>query len=845
ALHHWALDILVFATGYAIFSRADASSWFVASLPALLAFDLLAIRRKPLLEALTRSRIYLRFATTLVLLTTSVLVFYPAMAHFEERIIRQFVETSVASAVIHHGDSQLFVLQETLEAIDRMEAAGQLRLPEKANVAYQIWSGSDLAVSSLSSSVEVYDEDGVLLSRFALNLSPDLSRDQLSEPPPQQWIIEEVSHPGEPHRPHLLQARRAISDGEGGRWDFQVRLLADWSNLPFITTPNPYIDLFRSPQTEAPLPFSGRELALYVFDLDGSPIFRSSESLLTLDAEPPHETAKGRRWMERELDGRPHHVLAFSDSQHLFALSYPAKPSLAYAAEVAGWTLLSALVAATLLLGAILIGTAGEPMSLRPRDIWTEVGVSFYGKLLVAFIFLALLPIVALAFVVRGVVIQQLETDVERAGLAQAQVVERFVQEFLTYQRLDPNERGVAAVTDPVLEWVGSLVGADVDLYRHGALVATSKRELFDSGLLSTRAVPGVYRRIVLDRVNHAFHRESVGRFHYLVVSVPIVVEPWGEPGVLSMPLASRQREIDRNVTSLNRTVLLVALCFCLAAAVLAYSLARRIAEPINTLTRATRHVAQGDFAISLRPQSRDEIGTLFDSFNQMTSDLQRQRRDLERTKKLEAWAEMARQIAHEVKNPLTPIQLSTEHLRRVADDPQVDFKKLLKDCTETILQQVRTLRQISMEFSTFASSTSLHPEPTDFGRLVAEVLEPYRRTPSRNVQVTLDVAPELPPIAVDRRLMQRTLVNLLENALHALNGEGRVSVTVRAARSSGRQWVEVVVSDDGPGIDPELREHVFEPYFSTRAAGTGLGLAIARKTVEEHGGTISLESEE
>jgi two-component system nitrogen regulation sensor histidine kinase NtrY len=261
-------------------------------------------------------------------------------------------------------------------------------------------------------------------------------------------------------------------------------------------------------------------------------------------------------------------------------------------------------------------------------------------------------------------------------------------------------------------------------------------------------------------------------------------------------------------------------------------------------LTAATHRVALGDFDVSIHPPSGDEIGALSASFNQMTSDLKQQRKDLERTKKLEAWAEMARQVAHDVKNPLTPIQLSTEHLLRVYGDPQVDFKEVLKECSDTIFQQVRALRQISMEFNTFASPSKLERESTDFGRLVDETIGPYRKAPPPGVTVTIDVAPDIPPLVLDRRLIQRTLINVLENAFHAMNGGGQVVVTVSPTRWDGKDWVEVAVSDTGVGIDPELKERIFEPYFSTRVTGTGLGLAIARKAVEEHGGTIFLESE-
>jgi nitrogen fixation/metabolism regulation signal transduction histidine kinase len=398
---------------------------------------------------------------------------------------------------------------------------------------------------------------------------------------------------------------------------------------------------------------------------------------------------------------------------------------------------------------------------------------------------------------------------------------------------------GTAPLTDALMERVSSLAGVDVDLYLGGELLATSKPELVASGLVESRAAPVAQREIVVERRSHSWHRESVGAFPYLVVSVPITLEPWTEPGILSIPLASRQFEIDRRTASLNQMLLLAAIAFSIAAAGLAYFLARSIAGPIHELTEATHAVAGGSLDVSLETSSRDEIGALFASFNQMTEDLKRQRDDLEKSKKLEAWAEMARQVAHEVKNPLTPIQLSTEHLLRVYGDPQVDFEKVLKECAETILQQVKTLRQISMEFSSFASPGPLLLEETDLPSLVKETVGPYRQSAPAGVEVRMHFEPALPEAKVDRRLLKRTLVNLLENALHALNGKGFIEV--RVERTAGA--LRLVVRDNGVGIEPEVKNRVFEPYFSTRAAGTGLGLAIARKVIEDHGGTISLES--
>jgi nitrogen fixation/metabolism regulation signal transduction histidine kinase len=840
-LQCWGVDLLVLAAAWIALSPTSISDWIAPSLFPLLTLDLLVFLRIVIRDRLQRGALYERFAVGLAMLVLTTLSYYPAIALFENKATRQFVESTVARAVVHHGDSRQYVLMETLETIDRMEFAGRLSLPERADLAFQVWSRSGLSMSAMNSSVEIYDEAGGLVSQFALNFpSSELEWHQPDEPDEGDWIIWEDPYPGE-SRPLVINARRAMEGADGELWDVRVRLVADWSNLPFVSTPNPYIDVFRSPGTEPTLPSPHAELTLHVFESDGRPIFQSSRIELTVDSEILRRAREEQLWVHTPVDEQHHHILVFSDADYLYALSYPGKGALGYAAELVGWAILSALTAAGMWLIYLVVSFLGGSFRFELRDLWADFGTSFYGKLFAAFIFLALVPTVMLAFLAQGIVVQQLERDVEQEGFARARVVERFVRDYLLYER---SERRMAAVDDALLDWVGSLVDADVDLYSQGELVATSKRELFAGGLLSARAVPSVYEDIVLKRANQSLHRESVGTFQYLVVSVPTALEYWEEPGILSLPLASRQPEIDRRVASLNQTVLLAAICFAVLAAFLAYSLARRIAEPINTLTAATRRVAQGDFEVSISAPSRDEIGHLSESFNQMTSDLKRQRKDLERTKKLEAWAEMARQVAHDVKNPLTPIQLSTEHLLRVFGDPRVDYEKVLKDCTDTILQQVRTLRQISMEFSTFSSPSRLEPESTDFSRLVNETLGPYQQAPPPGVTVNIDVASSIPTIVIDRRLIQRTLINLLENAFHAMNGGGQVTVTVSPIRQDGKDWIEVEVSDTGEGIDPELLERIFEPYFSTRVAGTGLGLAISRKAVEEHGGTISLESE-
>jgi len=269
--------------------------------------------------------------------------------------------------------------------------------------------------------------------------------------------------------------------------------------------------------------------------------------------------------------------------------------------------------------------------------------------------------------------------------------------------------------------------------------------------------------------------------------------------------------------------------------------MAERIGDPVQRLTRATRRIAAGDLSTRVIVRTADELQRLVEAFNRMAGELQRQRSQVERTHRLEAWAEMARQVAHDIKNPLTPIQLSAEHLRRVHHDRGEPLAPVLDTCVDTILTQVRLLRQIASEFSSFGSSPIARPTPTVLGELLHEVVDPYRLGAGDRVAIELDVAPQLPTVQVDRMLIARAIINILENALHAMPGGGRLTVAAGADGDGDR--VVVTIADTGVGMDAEAQARIFEPYFSTKASGTGLGLSIARRNVEMHGGTIAVTS--
>jgi two-component system, NtrC family, nitrogen regulation sensor histidine kinase NtrY len=489
-----------------------------------------------------------------------------------------------------------------------------------------------------------------------------------------------------------------------------------------------------------------------------------------------------------------------------------------------------------ILIGNALFTRIARARPATGRAVLREIRASFYRKLFLAFVLASIVPVLTLALVIRayfaGLLVDGIEGDAART----AAVAQRVIEESDALLRR--GAEGAAPLTDDVMIWISQVVDQDVNIFSGAELSATNQRDLFASGLLPTRTPEDVYRAIVLDRLPNYISQDVIGSVPYMLAATP--VRSGGRDSVLTVPLALRLQEVEREIDDLDRGVHLAALFFILLGAAIGLSMAERIADPVRQLTRATGRIARGDFDARIALRSSDELRRLIDAFNSMAAELKAQRSQLERTHRIEAWAEMARQVAHEIKNPLTPIQLSAEHLRRVHADRGEPLGPVLEGCVDSILGQVRLLRQIAAEFSSFASAPIARPALVDPVQLVRDVVEPYRAGLEGRIDLQNQVGPTLPPVLVDRTLVSRALANIVENALHAMPGSGRLLLT------SGIEdgFVTIRVADTGVGMDAEALDRVFEPYFSTKTTGTGLGLPIARRNIELNNGTVSVASE-
>jgi two-component system nitrogen regulation sensor histidine kinase NtrY len=296
--------------------------------------------------------------------------------------------------------------------------------------------------------------------------------------------------------------------------------------------------------------------------------------------------------------------------------------------------------------------------------------------------------------------------------------------------------------------------------------------------------------------------------------------------------LAANLRRIDERVAYATGASLAVAF-------VLALLLARSLGRPIAELAAEARKVASGE-ARPVRVRGPGEIAELSFAFDKMLEDLEATRRRLAATTRVAAWREVARSVAHEVKNPLAPIRAAVETLRRLRarDDPA--FDEYFDEATRTVLSEVHRISNIVTEFTRFARLPPPRPTEVDVVDLVRGVVK-LHETAAHGDRLRLDARTEVPVVRCDRDQIIQVVTNLVQNALDAVGaketGEVRVSVEL-----PDPEHVAVVVRDDGPGVAPELRDRLFEPYATNKAHGTGLGLALAQRIAVEHQGELTYE---
>jgi len=271
---------------------------------------------------------------------------------------------------------------------------------------------------------------------------------------------------------------------------------------------------------------------------------------------------------------------------------------------------------------------------------------------------------------------------------------------------------------------------------------------------------------------------------------------------------------------------------------------AARVTRPVERLALAAQEVAAGNWNARVEVSGGDELAQLADSFNRMTAELLGQKERLVQAERVAAWRELARRLAHELKNPLFPLQLTVENLVRARQQNPEQFEEVFRESSRTLLAEISNLKGIIGRFSEFSKMPQPHLQPVrvnDVMRAVAQLFQAQLEAPGRaKISCELQLDPFLEPAVADVELLHRAISNLVLNAMDAMPQGG--ALTLRTRGEGGKVLIEV--ADTGSGLTPEECERIFTPYYTSKQHGTGLGLAIVQSVVSDHGGRIRVESQ-
>ena len=304
--------------------------------------------------------------------------------------------------------------------------------------------------------------------------------------------------------------------------------------------------------------------------------------------------------------------------------------------------------------------------------------------------------------------------------------------------------------------------------------------------------------------------------------------------------ISSSRRELVELENSLGRNGAWVAAGAILTGILMAAWATARVTRPVRRLAESAGQVAAGNWNTTVEVTSHDEIGQLAQAFNRMTHELVEQRQRLVQTERVAAWRELARRLAHELKNPLFPLQITVENMQRARESHPAEFDEVFREGSRTLLAELANLKQIIARFSDFAKMPAPEMQPVNLNTLAGETMKLFEaQFAQARVTARAELAPELPTVAADPEQVARALRNLVLNAIDAMPEGGALTVRTMPQGSGAR----LEISDSGKGLSQEECERLFTPYYTTKTHGTGLGLAIVQSVVSDHHGRVSVES--
>jgi signal transduction histidine kinase len=732
------------------------------------------------------------------------------------------LEYSLHNTIISQDTWGAYLIEQSIpyfeERTDVIASFLRSRIPP--DPAHSLWDNTIISRFNWYSSLELIGPSGRILSRFSLNI-PELIFEDPPFPVSQEWMIrfQNISVLG--NEKQYVVGYRDFFDNDTYLGRIRLILSIDNDMLPFLYSANPYYELLKP--TSMPS-LQHLDLGFAQFDQEGHILFNPNKLSEGLSAEIISDVMRSAQpiWVTLTDKGKKFRTLLFDHHQRIYALFLPKKTFIDLSVGFLKLFFLYTAIIITTLLLYYLIFLSGN----IKNPFW-----SFSNRVYLSLIAISIIPLLIFTFSARDFFANVFTERITEEAESHARFARRVMEDFIFLQQEE--RTSLTIPPDNMVTWISSTISNDVNLYLNGHLASSSHREFFDYGLLPELIKGEIYYKIQFE--NNPFYTETqqIGEYSFHTLTVPYDFRD--SVLLISLPFPLEQQEIGRFTEDLFEFLLFLTFFIIAAILILARGIGGAIINPIHKLLAGTREVGQGNLEVTIPYSHQDEMKTLIDGFNAMVKNLKKQQQELADISKKLAWAEMSRKVAHEIKNPLTPIQLSAEHLLRVYEDRREDFEKTLKESTSYIVSEVENLRKIAQEFLETSRQATVKKSPINLKGLLEDTIHPYENILPEQIQIEKKYKGNFFTIFGDAAKMKIVMRNIITNAIESIDKKGTITFDLQETRDD----VKLAVSDTGKGVKPEDLKNIFEPYFSTKEGGTGLGLPIAHKIITDHGGNI------
>ncbi len=381
----------------------------------------------------------------------------------------------------------------------------------------------------------------------------------------------------------------------------------------------------------------------------------------------------------------------------------------------------------------------------------------------------------------------------------------------------------------------------DINMYDYnGDLLASSQPKIYSFGLVSEKMNPEAFQQININKKSEFIHQENIGRLPYLSAYVPFINEEGKLLAYLNLQYISKQDDLENQISGFLLAIINIMVLMLAISVILAIALSNRLTYPLKYIQESLKNMQLGSKNKAIVYEGNDEIGDLVNEYNKKVLELQKSVEQLAKSERESAWREMAKQVAHEIKNPLTPMKLSIQHMKRSIEVKNEDSKEKMERVSASLIEQIDALTKIANEFSNFAKMPKAKDEKINLTEILKNTAAVFANSGDHQIEFVNNVKHQA-EIWADKTLLIRVFNNLIKNAIQSIpaSQEGLIKVILR---EKDEKYI-VEIKDNGTGISEEASEKIFVPYFTTKTTGTGLGLAMTKQIIENLGGSIYFDS--